>query len=56
MGQATGVFPIESVLFSIEVKSVLTATELANAHKNAVRLDQFSYLTGTYDDADQPRP
>lgn len=54
--QTTGVFPVESVLFSIEVKSVLTATELMSAHDKAVILDQFPYHTGTYSAAGQPQP
>jgi hypothetical protein len=54
--QATGVFPIESVLFCVEVKSVLTASELRSAHDNAVALEQFSYHTGTFGCADIPQP
>jgi hypothetical protein len=42
-----GVFPIESVLYAIEVKTTLTASELANAHQSAKDLQlNFGYLPG----------
>lgn len=42
-----GIFPIESVLYAIEVKSVLTAGELASAHNNALKLEmEFGYRPG----------
>jgi hypothetical protein len=41
-----GIFPIESVAYSIEVKSDLTEAELRSAHKNAEDLAQFNYITG----------
>jgi hypothetical protein len=52
----SGIFPIESVLFTIEVKSVLNATELKTSHDNAATLDQFPYHSGTYDDIDNSQP
>lgn len=54
--QSNGVFPIESFLFSIEVKSVLTSTELRASHQKALELDQFPYHSGTYDANDVPQP
>jgi hypothetical protein len=54
--EVDGVFPVESVLFSIEVKSVLNATELRKSHGNAVAIDQFPYLSGTHDIGDNPQP
>jgi len=56
MEQTTGIFPIESVLFSIEVKSVLNAAELRKSDENAGAIDQFTYLSGTYDPGDIPQP
>lgn len=42
-----GVFPIESVLYAIEVKTTLTASELASAHESAKDLElNFGYLPG----------
>lgn len=45
-----GVFPIESVLYTIEVKTKLTARELQSAHKSAEELDKkFGYRPGQKD-------
>ena len=41
-----GLFPLESVLATIEVKSVLNATALREAHESAERLSQLPYLPG----------
>lgn len=42
-----GVFPIESVLYTIEVKTTLNASELASAHESAKDLElNFGYLPG----------
>lgn len=48
MEGASGIFPIESVLYTIEVKSKLTATELEAAHKNAARLAALEYRPGIH--------
>lgn len=45
----TGVFPIESVLFAIEIKTVLTATELKSSIESANQLRSLLYLPGEYD-------
>lgn len=46
-----GVFPIESVLYAIEVKTTLTAKELRIAHNSALFLDdKLSYLHGMKDE------
>jgi uncharacterized protein DUF6602 len=42
----TGIFPIEAVLYAIEVKTTLTHDELRTSHQNAAKLDSFSYLSG----------
>lgn len=47
----TGIFPVESVLYTIEVKSRLTAEELRSAHNAAKYLAGFTYLPGRFDDA-----
>jgi hypothetical protein len=44
---SAAIVPIESVLYTIEVKSVLTKSELASAHKSAHDLTTFKYLAGT---------
>ncbi|MCK5542891.1 MAG: hypothetical protein KAI40_09370 [Desulfobacterales bacterium] len=45
-----GVFPIESVLYTIEVKTTLTAKELRKAHSAATELTKFTFLPGLQDD------
>ncbi|MCC4273311.1 DUF6602 domain-containing protein [Marinomonas communis] len=46
-----GVFPIESVLYTIEVKTTLNATELRMAHDSAKDLaSNFGYLPGLKDE------
>jgi hypothetical protein len=44
-----GLFPVESVLYVIEVKSVLTAGELRSADSRARDLESFDYLPGRFD-------
>jgi len=41
-----GLFPIESVLATVEIKSKLTATELTSAYKNAKEIHSYQYLSG----------
>lgn len=41
-----GIFPVEAVLYNIEVKTTLNATELSSAHEAAKKLDKFGYLPG----------
>lgn len=49
--QRTGIFPIESVLYAIEVKTTLNAQELKKAHKKAKKIaTKFGYRPGRYDD------
>jgi hypothetical protein len=43
---SAAIIPIESVLYTIEVKSKLTKAELEKAHKSAKELSSFQYLTG----------
>lgn len=43
------IVPIEAVLYTIEVKSQLTKTELLKAHESAKELKSFGYLTGQFD-------
>lgn len=44
--EKTGIFPIESVLYTIEVKTTLTS-----AHESAKRLAKFGYLPGLQNEA-----
>lgn len=53
--ETTGVFPIESVLFTIEVKTELTATELRSSIESAAELRTLHYLPGKYDYDGNPR-
>ena len=48
--ETSGFFPIESVLYTIEVKTTLTATELSNSHLAAKKLNGFGYLPGLKDE------
>nr|WP_315426181.1 DUF6602 domain-containing protein [uncultured Albidiferax sp.] len=45
-----GIFPIESVLYTIEVKTTLNASELSSAHKSAEKLSKLGYLPGLKDE------
>ena len=47
--EAVGLFPIESVLYTIEVKSTLSSAELRSTHESARDLHAFAYLPGKYD-------
>lgn len=47
----TGLFPIESVLYTIEVKTTLNSTELNSSHLSAKNLNKnFGYLPGKKDE------
>ncbi len=48
--ETSGFFPIESVLYTIEVKTTLTATELSKSHLAAKKLNGFGYLSGLKDE------
>ncbi|EAM2739486.1 hypothetical protein FFZ60_18595 [Salmonella enterica] len=49
---ATGLFPIESVLYTIEVKTTLSSSELSSAHSSAKELNEkFGYLPGIKDES-----
>lgn len=49
--QRLGIFPIEAVLYAIEVKTTLSASELQTAHESAKRLNtKFGYRPGKTDD------
>jgi hypothetical protein len=41
-----GIFPVESVLAIVEVKTTLTATELRSSYENAKVIQQFPYISG----------
>lgn len=45
-----GLFPVESVLYTIEVKTTLNATELRAAHQSAEKIYKFGYLPGLKDE------
>jgi hypothetical protein len=47
--ESSGLFPVESVLQTVEVKSQLTSTELRSSHDAASDLLQFDYLHGFID-------
>lgn len=42
----SGIFPIESVLYTIEVKTTLNASGLRSSHEAAKQLNNFCYLPG----------
>jgi hypothetical protein len=50
----TGLFPIEAVAYTVEVKSALDAGELQSSHEAAVALAGFSYTSGERDINDEP--
>lgn len=45
-----GLFPVESVLYTIEVKTTLNATELRAAHQSAQKISKLGYLPGLTDE------
>lgn len=45
-----GIFPIESALYAIEVKSKMTANEIETSHESATELTGFTYQSGDYDE------
>jgi len=47
-----GIFPVEAVLYAIEIKTKLTASELKKSHVSAAILDKFKYLPGKRDEHD----
>jgi len=51
---AIGLFPLESVLYTIEVKSVLTAADLRQAHESASQIDSFKYQSGFHTIINEP--
>lgn len=50
----TGVFPIESVLATVEVKTKLTAAEIKSTLESAHQLRNLPHLSGKYNEAGQP--
>jgi|TARA_R110002124_G_scaffold26399_1_gene95030 hypothetical protein len=44
--ESTGIFPVEAVLYTIEVKTTLSKKDLRIAHESAKKLNSFSYLPG----------
>lgn len=44
-----GLFPVECVLATVEVKTTLTAQELKGAHDSAASIRHFAYLSGARD-------
>ena len=47
-GHSTGLFPIESCIYAIEVKSTLTATEIRTSIDKIKKLRQLRYLYSFY--------
>lgn len=52
----TGLFPIESALYTIEIKSMMTANETRKSDISATEIQSFDYLSGEYDDHDKAKP
>jgi hypothetical protein len=50
---ATGLFPLESVLITVEVKSKLTLDELKTTHASAQCLGSLTFQPGFYDERDR---
>jgi hypothetical protein len=48
LGRSAGLFPIESALYTVEIKSTLSVAELEKSHTSASELLDFSYATGEY--------
>lgn len=56
LDESIGLFPIESVLYVIEVKSKLSVNELKRTHKNATTLSNLKHLQGKFDKNGKPIP
>jgi hypothetical protein len=54
--ESNGIFPIEAVLYAIEVKTTLTRHDLKSAHENAKALHSFSYIPGRVREGSPPLP
>jgi hypothetical protein len=54
--QNVGLFPVESVLYTIEVKSILTSRGLRTSHASCREMQEFTYLPGKHDDGNPPVP
>jgi hypothetical protein len=52
--ESAGIFPVESALYAMEVKSRLDRAGLEQAHHSATDLSTFQYTAGTYDEHDRP--
>jgi hypothetical protein len=49
-----GIFPAEATMYSIEIKSQLTARELDETIRKAGEIRKLTYTTGIYDENDKP--
>lgn len=57
VAEKTGIFPIESVLYTIEVKTTLNASELKLAHESARKIGtKFGYRSGYLDEHGKAKP
>lgn len=45
MEENSGMFPIESVLYTVEIKSILTASAIKSAHETAKQISNMFYLS-----------
>lgn len=54
--ESTGIFPIEAVLYAIEIKSRITATGIRSSHASATQLMGFDYQSGDYDEFGKATP
>ena len=55
--ETTGIFPVESVLAMVEVKTTLTAGELRSTYNNAKTIQHYTYLSGDrIKDGEKPIP
>lgn len=53
-GERLGIFPIDSCVACVEVKSKLNATEIDKSVKDAVRLQELTYSSGRFDSTGKP--
>ncbi|MBB5372523.1 DUF6602 domain-containing protein [Acidocella aromatica] len=53
--ERTGIFPIESALYAIEVKTCLDVKGIQQAHENALQISKFNLLPGLHNNDGTPQ-
>lgn len=52
--ESEGIFPIESCIYAVEIKSTLRAADVRDAIEMAKSMESMRYVSGIYDEFDKP--